>query len=415
MNPEEVPAPIIVYDGEGRVIEANPAACELLGVDPNDLLGSNAADAGWLVVEGSEAPITVHPVVAALKSRQAVRAVLARARRPDGTDVWLQVDALPDASNGTSISRVTATLTDVTYLLTRSRATSRSAGDHIVDQVTDRLAQARMEPDAILSTVTRALSKLRPGIWVASLMGKDPSNMQIVASDSNDDDGYAESYASGYVQSMRGSGLQNTAPISSRVIESGQPLLLPEISMEQLMGYLNDEVRAYLADHPWLSPATHLGIVVVPMRARGATIGTLGLFERRGSNPLTEKDTVWVQAIADRTGLAVENAQLYEDAAGDLFRTGQASQRQSSAGLPQHFLGEILAFTRRVGPARINDIDADAVAGQLQRGGPRHLVECGFSHVVGHARRDGLDGVHRADDDDVAALALLDHLVGGRP
>ena len=317
---DEVLTPVIVFDGDGRVIEANPAACALLGLDSNDLIGSDAADFDWLVVEGSEAPITVHPVVAALKTRQPVRAVLARARRPDGADVWLQIDALPDSSNGAAVSRVTVTLTDVTYLVTRSRATSRSAGDHIVDEVTDRIAQARIEPYAVLSTVTKALSKLKPGIWVASLMGKDPSNMQIVAADSNNDDEWAESYASGYMQSMRGSGLQNTAPISSRVIESGQPLLLPEISMEQLMGYLNDEVRSYLTDHPWLSPATHLGIVVVPMRARGATIGTLGLFERRGSNPLTEKDITWMQVIADRTGLAVENAQLYEDAVRRLER-----------------------------------------------------------------------------------------------
>jgi DNA-binding NarL/FixJ family response regulator len=53
---------------------------------------------------------------------------------------------------------------------------------------------------------------------------------------------------------------------------------------------------------------------------RGAIIGTLGLFERRGSNPLTEKDVTWVQAIADRTAAAVENAQLYEDAVNRLDR-----------------------------------------------------------------------------------------------
>jgi len=63
-----------------------------------------------------------------------------------------------------------------------------------------------------------------------------------------------------------------------------------------------------------------LAMLMVPMRARGATIGTLGMFERRGSNPLTEKDVMWVQAIADRVGLAVENAQLYEDAVQRLDR-----------------------------------------------------------------------------------------------
>jgi GAF domain-containing protein/DNA-binding CsgD family transcriptional regulator len=44
------------------------------------------------------------------------------------------------------------------------------------------------------------------------------------------------------------------------------------------------------------------------------------LFERRGSNPLTERDVRWVQAIADRTGLAADNAQLYVDAVNRLGR-----------------------------------------------------------------------------------------------
>jgi len=310
----DVPAPIVVYDGEGRVVQANEQAGSLLGLSPDDLYGSSAYDSGWLIVESVEGPITVHPVVAALRTGQPVRGVLVRARRPGGADVWLQVDAVPEPSG----VQVVATLTDVTHLIAYSRVSSRSAGDHIVDEVTDRLAQARMEPRAILTTVTRALSKLRPGIWVASLMGKDPSEMHIVAT--SDDRDNESDYAASYIESMRLAGSLETTPISSRVIESGQPLLIPDITVEDLMGFLNDSVRSYLEIHPWQPPEIHLGVVVVPMRARGATIGTLGLFERRGSNPLTDKDTLWMQSIADRTGLAVENAQLYSDAVNRLER-----------------------------------------------------------------------------------------------
>jgi len=309
-----VPAPVLIYDGDGRVVEGNEQAYSLLGVSPQDLVGERAEDSGWLVIESVEGPITVHPVVAALKTGQPVRGVLVRARRPAASDAWLQVDAVPEPDGG----RVVVTLSDVTHLIAYSRVSTRSAGDHIVDEVTDRLAQARMEPRAILSTVTRALSRLRPGIWVASLMGKDPADMQIVAT--NEDNRDEDSYVSSYVESMKLAGAIDSTPISSRVIESGQPLLIPDITVEDLLGFLNDSVRSYLSTHPWQPPEIRLGVVVVPMRARGATIGTLGLFERRGSNPLTEKDTLWLQAIADRTGLAVENAQLYSDAVNRLER-----------------------------------------------------------------------------------------------
>jgi len=307
----EMPGALLVYDNDGDVIEANDAACALLGMRSSDLLGSSADEAGWFVIESSDGPLAVHPVTAALRSRQAVRGVLARVRRRDGSDVWLQVDAVPEDS------RVVVGLTDVTFLIVHSTVASRSAGDHIMDAVTDSLAEARLEPRAILSTVTRALSKMRPGVWIATLMGKDPSEIQIVIA--NDD--AQPDYMDNYLDAMRVSGVANTSPVALRVIESGQPLLLPNITIDELMAhYMNDEVKPYLDMHPWMPAGTKLGIVVVPMRARGVTIGTLGLYERRGSNPLTPKDTAWIQSIADRTGLAVENAQLYEDAVNRLDR-----------------------------------------------------------------------------------------------
>ena len=306
-----MPGALLVYDDDGDVIEANDAACTLLGMPSSELVGSRAEDAGWFVIESSDGPIAVHPVTAALRSRQAVRGVLARVRRRDGSDVWLQVDAVPEDS------RVVVGLTDVTFLIVHSMVASRSAGDHIIDAVTDSLAEARLEPRAILSTVTRALSKMRPGVWIATLIGKDPSEIQIVIAN----DGAQPDYMDNYLDAMRVSGVSNTSPVASRVIESGQPLLLPNITIDELMAqYMNDEVKPYLEMHPWMPAGTRLGIVVVPMRARGVTIGTLGLYERRGSNPLTPKDTAWIQSIADRAGLAVENAQLYEDAVNRLDR-----------------------------------------------------------------------------------------------
>jgi len=305
----------MTYDSTGAVIEVNDAAAAMLGASPQDVLGSLAEEADWLVTDARDGPISVHPVVAALKGRHDVRGALARVRRPDGADVWLQVDAIPDFSTSGDVSRVMTMLTDVTHLITHSRMSGRSAGDHIVDEVAERLAHARLDAEAILTTVTRSLSKLRPGIWVASLMGKDPDMMRVIAIDD------ADPTFARYIEAMQGSGAVSTAPISSRVIESGEPLLIPSLAADGVRDMLNDELRSYLDQHPvQIKGMPYLGIMVVPMRARGATIGTLGLFERRGSNPLTDKDIFWLQAIADRTGLAVENAQLYQDAVQRLER-----------------------------------------------------------------------------------------------
>jgi PAS domain S-box-containing protein len=314
----DVPASLIVYDAEGRVVDANSAACALLALERSDLIGSRAEDADWLVVDPGVNPVSVHPALAALRGGRPIHGVLVRARRPDGSDVWLQVDAVAQLGENGLATSATLALADVTHLMTRTGSTRRSPGDRIVDEVTDRLAHARMEPRSILTTVTRALAEQRPGIWIAVLMGKDPSAMQIVVA--NADDRAAGDFAEDYVEAMRAAGVANTTPLSSRVIESGEPLLIPDISVGDLMSRWTDDIRGYLKLHPWEPDSTRLGVAVVAMRTRGATIGALGFFEMHSSSPLTQKDIAWMQAIADRTGLAVENAQLYEDAVKRLER-----------------------------------------------------------------------------------------------
>jgi GAF domain-containing protein len=71
---------------------------------------------------------------------------------------------------------------------------------------------------------------------------------------------------------------------------------------------------------PVLPMARTVALMVVPMRARGAIVGTLGVFAKGESGPFARRDVDWLQEVADRTGLAVENAQLYSDAANRLRR-----------------------------------------------------------------------------------------------
>jgi PAS domain S-box-containing protein len=316
---DDLPGAVIAYDAGGLVVHANLAAHELLGVDPHMLVGSRAEDAGWFLTDaaGWPDPVNLHPALAAIRSGRPQRAVVGRLNRPDGVEVWIQVDAVPVATSSGTVTLVVAALADVTRLLNDIRLPRPGYGAEAVAQVTDELARAHLEPEAILEAVTRTLSKLRAGTWVAALMNKDPRTVRVVAA--ND----AEPQTAQYIQSIQ---LRADAPaftISTRVIESGEPVLTPSISYDEFIGMLNADVRDYLERNaPPVSspPVRFLGVLVVPMRARGAVVGTLGLFERRGSIPLTEKDVRWLQEVADRTGVAVENAQLYVDAVNRLER-----------------------------------------------------------------------------------------------
>jgi PAS domain S-box-containing protein len=326
-----LPGAVIVYDGKGNVIQANQAALDMLGGSFEDLVGSQARDAGWLVTDGAGWPDAenLHPALAAIRSNQPQRGVVARVLRPDGKEVWIQADAVPVAASTGSLEHVVTTLADLTGIFNDVRLPRPRYGDHAVAAVTEQLAGSRLDPQAILRTVADTLSKLRAGTWVAMLMNKDPRTFRVAVANE------ADPAVASYIEQIQ---LRSNAPpftTSARVIDSGQPVLIPNVPYDEFISTLNPEIRDYLDKKPppIRFPPPPLGLLVVPMRARGSVVGTLGLFENRGSNPLTERDIRWMQTIADRTGLAADNAQLHVDAVNRLERlTALRSVRLAMTG-----------------------------------------------------------------------------------
>jgi len=183
--------------------------------------------------------------------------------------------------------------------------------DRIVGEVFGELANSRPDVRAILTTLMGTLSRLRRGTWVGALMNRDPSTSLIVAADAREP-AFA-SYVHRSVAAIHNRDRARTTGLSMRVIESGTPMLFPKGSMDEFLTLLTPEMQNYLVEHPPV-PVESVGMLIVPMRARGATVGTLGLFEANVRVPLTENDVKWVQTVADRAAVAIENAQLYEDA-----------------------------------------------------------------------------------------------------
>ena len=271
----------------------------------------------------------IRPAMDAIRSRQPQRGVVARVIRPDGAGVWLLVDAVPVTASAGGVSHVMTTLADLTRIFDDARLPRPHYGDAAVAAITEQLAGSRLDPDAILETVTSSLSKLRGGTWVAILLNKDPRTSRVVAADE------ADPQLAEYLENTQ---TQPNAPsftISTRVIETGEPVLIPSVPFDEFMATLNPDIREFIerSEAPVPSARRNIAVLVVPMRARGAVVGSIGLFERHSSNPLTERDVRWIQAVADRTGIAAENAQLYVDATTRLERlTALRSVRMAISG-----------------------------------------------------------------------------------
>jgi DNA-binding CsgD family transcriptional regulator len=183
-------------------------------------------------------------------------------------------------------------------------------GSEFVAKVTDELTKAPLDPRAILTTVTSTLSGLRSGTWVGLLMNRDPTTSLITVVDQ------AEPAAAAYIEEYQAAiyrrGETLTMGLSQRVIETGQPMVMANVPRTRLIDSMaTPSARAFFESHP--APSVMLdtvGLLVVPMRAQGTTVGTIGVFDWAHPDSLTEGDVEWVQAVADRTGLALDHALL---------------------------------------------------------------------------------------------------------
>jgi len=315
---DELPGALVLYGADGRVLDATAAVCEILGQTHEDLLGSSVAGHDWQAVDrpGQLTAETFHPAVQAARSRRPQIGALVRIERPDGSVVWVQIDAVPNLATDGSVRYVAAAMSDVTSLIGEMSLAAPEYNIRGLTDMTQQMANARLGPEAILTTLTTSLSRMRPGTWVASLINKDPRTVRVVAANDSDP------LLARYIEDMHSSGQANPSSIAMQVIETGRPMVMQSVPYAAFVEMLRTDVRDYLAANslPVSAPASAIGILVVPMRARGATVGALGVYTGASGSPLTQNDVGWLQAIADRAGMAADNAQLYADSVRRLER-----------------------------------------------------------------------------------------------
>lgn len=167
-------------------------------------------------------------------------------------------------------------------------------------------AQAQTEnPDSILRATVDALTELRPAFWVACLTTTDPSATKLT----RQTDRYP--IFVDYIELAQCGGGESQAPVSARVIESGEPLFMPSIDARD---FIRQYADALLSEADSRRLPEEVSLLVVPMRVGGAILGTLGIYATAPAHGLTEEDIVWIQLVADNTALAIEHGRLAKEA-----------------------------------------------------------------------------------------------------
>jgi signal transduction histidine kinase len=97
-------------------------------------------------------------------------------------------------------------------------------------------------------------------------------------------------------------------PPLAELIASGKSLLVPHLEKEEQLRDTQPEV------HPYVHRFGISSVLLAPLRIPGRVIGYLGAYRDDGGAPYTEEDLAFLQDLADRAAMAIENARLYTEA-----------------------------------------------------------------------------------------------------
>jgi PAS domain S-box-containing protein len=115
---EAVSGGVIVQDRNGTIVEANPAACEILGLTQDEIRGLTSLDPRWHAIreDGSPFPGEDHPAMVTLRSGIAVRGAVMGVFKPDTEKYrWILANAEPILDPKTSqVQAAVTTFLDIT-------------------------------------------------------------------------------------------------------------------------------------------------------------------------------------------------------------------------------------------------------------------------------------------------------------
>ncbi len=171
------------------------------------------------------------------------------------------------------------------------------------------------------------------------------------------------------------------------VLRTGQPALYSRITPEDLRTAISDPEYLHVLEELEICSA-----IMVPMIARGRTLGALTLISESRDRLYTEADLPVALSLADRAALAVDNARLYRNAQREITERAHAEEELKRRAEELSLLyeaGKLLGNT--LDPNRIYDTARTLLAGIMDCDAllvstyspEDNLIRCAYAWIEG--------------------------------
>ncbi len=171
----------------------------------------------------------------------------------------------------------------------------------------------------------------------------------------------------------------------SKVIRTGRPLFLPEITDDMLVAVASSDQQLDLTRRLGLKSA-----IVVPLTGTEGTFGAIALLYAESGRRYSEDDLRLAHELAGRAALAAERAHQFD------LQTGQLARITRIAEVAQHAI--LAPVPARMGPVRLAGSYVSAAREALVGGDLYEVVASrgGLRLLIGDVRGKGLDAVRLA-------------------
>jgi PAS domain S-box-containing protein len=309
---------VIATDPRGHIVRMNTVAERLTGWASADATGRRLQEVFQIIDEDTGAAVESPAVRVLREGTVAALALRTTLIARDGTTLAIADSSAPIRSAEGVLRGVVIVFRDHSEARAAERRLRALAG------VSEAFAAVATTYLLLLDTIARTIADLVGDGCLVTLISEDGEHLVNVAN-AHRDRALELDYRAG------SAGLAvpraTSTSISATVIRTGRPLRA-DVTPTVMVSLSEEELRPLVAKLDVHSYA------VVPIRARGAAIGSLSVVRNRPGRGYTEDDITLLQDLADRAGLAIENARLYahlEQRVGERMAELEATNKELEA------------------------------------------------------------------------------------